>query len=60
MSVHVLVPRELTEAQEAAFWKAHEQYEQWKRDGVFPRPILPAHIWEALITASAHNPSDAA
>ena len=40
-----------SEAQEAAFFKARDEYEQMKADRVFPRPTLPAYLWRAMCEA---------
>jgi hypothetical protein len=47
-----------SEAQEAAFFKARDEYEQMKADRVFPRPTLPAYLWRAMCEALTGRETD--
>ena len=47
----VIVPVEATEEMREAFFQARDEYLQWKKDRVFPRPTLADHCFSMLIAA---------
>ena len=49
----------LTEDMMSAGFEAIDEYEQFKRDCVFPRPTLIAHIWNRMIATAACNDGEA-
>jgi hypothetical protein len=42
---------EPTEKMEVRFFEARAEYDAIKKDCIFPRPTLPAHLWPAMLAA---------